>query len=69
VFGLYKGGDKLTELVTGEDGTATSGTLYYGDDYELRELATVEGYELIDTPIPFSILEQGAVIKSLYPIR
>ncbi|MDL2235718.1 hypothetical protein LJC07_06160 [Christensenellaceae bacterium OttesenSCG-928-L17] len=63
VFGVYKGGQKLAELVTGEDGTVTSGTLYYGDDYELRELSTVEGYELIDTPVPFSILEQDVIVE------
>lgn len=63
VFGIYKSGQKLAELVTDENGVAESGTLYYGSDYELRELSTVEGYELIDTPIPFSILEQGEVIE------
>lgn len=63
VFGIYKGGVKLMELTTGADGTATSGTLYYGDDYELRELSTVKGYELIDTLIPFSILEHGVIIE------
>ena len=63
MFGLYKGGVKLMELTTSEDGTAASGTLYYGDDYELRELSTVEGYELIDAPIPFSILEQDVIIE------
>jgi uncharacterized surface anchored protein len=63
VFGIYKDGVKLTELITSGDGTATSGSLYYGGDYELRELSTVDGYELITTPIPFSILEQDVIIE------
>ena len=62
MFGIYNQNGKIAELTTGADGTVTSETLYYGN-YELRELSTVEGYELIDTPIPFSILEQGAVIE------
>lgn len=63
VFGIYKDGVKLTELTTSGDGTATSGPLYYGSDYELRELSTVDGYELITTPITFSILEQDVIIE------
>jgi uncharacterized surface anchored protein len=39
-----------------------SGPLYYGV-YELRELSTVAGYELLDVSIPFSILTDGAVIE------
>jgi len=62
VFGIYQDNTLVQELTTGADGTAESGTLYYGD-YELWELATTNGYELIDTPIPFSILEQGTVIE------
>jgi len=62
VFGIYKDGGKVAELTTGEDGTATSGALYYGA-YELRELSTVAGYELLDISIPFSILTDGAVIE------
>lgn len=62
VFGIFKDGQKIEELTTGEDGTATSGALYYGSGYELRELSTVDGYELIDTSIPFSILEQDVVL-------
>jgi len=60
VFGIFKDSDKITELTTGEDGTATSGALYYGA-YELRELSTIPGYELLDVSIPFSILTDGAV--------
>ena len=63
VFGIFLDGGKIEELTTAEDGTATSGTLYYGSGYELRELSTVEGYELLDTPIPFSILEQDVVLE------
>ncbi len=63
VFGLYKNGVLLAELTTAEDGTATSDVLYYGSDYELRELSTVAGYQLVDTPIPFSILEQDVVVE------
>ncbi|GHU79376.1 hypothetical protein FACS1894191_2030 [Clostridia bacterium] len=62
VFGIYKDGGEIAELTTGEDGTATSGALYYGA-YELRELSTVPGYELLDVSIPFSILTDGAVIE------
>jgi len=62
VFGIYKDGGKITELTTGQDGTATSGAMYYGA-YELRELSTVPGYELLDVSIPFSILTDGAVIE------
>lgn len=63
VFGIYKNDNKIAELTTGEDGTVISGALYYGTDYELRELATVDGYELITTPIPFSILEQDVIVE------
>lgn len=52
----------IMEIVTGEDGTATSDPLYYGD-YELRELSAPDGYEMDSTPIPFSITEQGAVLE------
>lgn len=64
VFGVYLAADdtELCRLTTGEDGTATSAPLYYGD-YYLKELSTVDGYELLDAPIPFSILEQDAVIE------
>lgn len=62
VFGIFQGEQQIAELATDEDGTAVSDTLYYGD-YELRELSTVEGYELIDTPIPFSITEQDVVLE------
>ena len=62
VFGIYKDGGKITELTTGQDGTATSGALYHGA-YELRELSTVAGYELLDISIPFSILTDGVVIE------
>jgi len=63
-FGVYETdtGAEVCQLTTGEDGTAMSGTLFYGG-YELRELATVDGYELITTPIPFSVTEQGVVIE------
>ena len=61
-FGIYKDGGKIAELTTGEDGTAASGALYYGA-YELRELSTAPGYELLDISIPFSILTDGAVIE------
>ena len=64
MFGVYKAGteEKLCELTTGEDGTITSAALLYGE-YELRELETADGYFLITTPIPFSILEQDVVIE------
>ena len=61
-FGVYQDGFLVETLITLEDGTAESGTLYYGD-YELIELSTVEGYELLDTPIPFSITENGVVLE------
>ena len=64
VFGVYLAADdtELCRLTTGEDGAAASGSLFYGD-YYLKELSTVDGYELLDAPIPFSILEQGAVLE------
>lgn len=64
VFGGYSAADdsELCQLTTGEDGTATSAAIYYGD-YYLKELSTVDGYELLDTPIPFSVLEQDVVIE------
>ena len=62
VFGVYKDNELVQELTTSEDGTAASSPLYYGD-YELRELATVDGYELIDAVIPFSIIEQDVIIE------
>lgn len=54
--------EPIMEIVTGEDGTATSDPLYYGD-YELRELSAPDGYEMDTTPIPFSITEHGAVLE------
>ena len=64
VFGIYDAetDTEIGKLTTGEDGTATSNTLYYGG-YYLKELSTVEGYELLNTPIPFSILEQDVVLE------
>lgn len=62
VFGVYQDGRLVERLTIGKDGIAESGVLYYGD-YELIELSTVEGYELIDTPIPFSITEDGVVLE------
>lgn len=64
VFGVYLAADdtELCTLTTGEDGAAVSDTLFYGD-YYLKELSTVDGYELLDAPIPFSILEQDTVIE------
>lgn len=62
VFGIYQDGVLVQELTTGADGIAESGTLYYGD-YELRELLTVAGYELLAVAVPFSILENGVVIE------
>ena len=62
VFGVYQDGRLLERLTISEDGTAESGILYYGD-FELIELSTVEGYELIETPIPFSITEDGVILE------
>lgn len=64
VFGVYTedGGTELCQLTTAEDGTATSGTLFYGS-YILQEKSTVDGYELLNTPIPFSILEQDVTVE------
>lgn len=64
VLGVYDAGTNTqkTRLTTGTDGTATSGTLYYGD-YYLKEISTVDGYELLDTPIPFTISEQGVQVE------
>lgn len=64
VFGVYLAADdtELCTLTTGEDGAAVSDSLFYGD-YYLKELSTVDGYELLDAPIPFSIMEQDTVIE------
>lgn len=64
VFGVYRAADdtELCKLTTGEDGVAVSDSLFYGD-YYLKELSTVDGYELLDAPIPFSVMEQDAVIE------
>lgn len=64
VFGIYSVADdsELCQLTTGEDGAATTAEIYYGD-YYLKELSTVDGYELLDAPIPFSILEQDIVLE------
>lgn len=64
VFGVYLAADdtELCRLTTAEDGAAVSESLIYGD-YYLKELSTVDGYELLDAPIPFSIMEQDAVIE------
>lgn len=64
VFGVYLAADdtELCRLTTGEDGAAVSDSLFYGD-YYLKELSTVDGYELLDAPIPFYIMEQDTVIE------
>lgn len=62
VFGVYLAADdtELCKLTTGEDGAAVSDSLFYGD-YYLKELSTVDGYELLDAPIPFSIMEDAVI--------
>ena len=64
VFGVYSAADdtELCKLTTGENGAAVSDSLFYGD-YYLKELSTVDGYELLDAPIPFSIMEPDTVIE------
>lgn len=64
VFGVYSAADdtELCRLTTGEDGIGISDSLFYGD-YYLKELSTVDGYELLETRIPFSILEQDIVLE------
>lgn len=63
-FGIYEAGtDKeVFRMETDWEGVAESSALYYGD-YYLKELSTQDGYELINTPIPFSILEQDTVLE------
>ena len=63
-FGIYDAANdkQISTMTTDERGKATSGTLYYGD-YYLKELEAADGYELIDTPIPFSISEQDVVLE------
>ena len=59
VYGIYDGqGVCVDEITTGADGRATTKILEYGN-YELRELSTVEGYNLESAPIPFSITYLG----------
>lgn len=62
VFGVYLAADdtELCRLSTGENGAAVSDSLFYGD-YYLKELSTVDGYELLDAPIPFSIMEDAVI--------
>lgn len=59
VFGVYLAADdtELCTLTTGEDGAAVSDTLFYGD-YYLKELSTVDGYELLGHANP--VLHSGA---------
>lgn len=61
VFGVFKDGEKICELTTGADGTVTSPALDLGA-YELRELSTVIGYQLLDRAIPFEISENGVTV-------
>jgi|GEM_PF-1490955 len=62
VFGIYKDGVSICELTTGADGTVMSPALEIGN-YELREMSTVAGYKLLDSPIPFRITENDAIVE------
>ncbi|MDR1705659.1 MAG: hypothetical protein LBS19_13375, partial [Clostridiales bacterium] len=63
VYGVYDNRNNfLEELMTGADGTVTSGRLHYGN-YELRELLTVDGYEPMPEPVPFSIAQNDVIVE------
>lgn len=64
IYGVYdKSTDKkLEELTTGADGTATSGTLYYGE-YYIKELKPAAGYEPVPSPVPFGIVEHNVTVE------
>ena len=47
-FGIYKDGELIKEVTTGEDGTAYAGGLDLGV-YEVKEITAPEGYKLDDT--------------------
>lgn len=63
-FGVFEAetDKEVDRFSTNWNGIATSKTLHYGN-YYLKELSAFDGYELIDTPIPFSILEQDVVVE------
>ena len=61
-FGVYCAKDNLLEeLVTDENGTATSGVLNAGD-YYLLELEAPQGYQLNTEKHPFTISENGVTV-------
>lgn len=63
VFGLYGADNNLIqELVTNAEGKVTSYELFYGD-YYIKELSTLEGYNLDNTPKPFKIVDNNQVVE------
>ncbi len=63
VFGLYNSYNNLIEeLITDIDGKATSAKYMYGE-YYLKEISTLEGYNLNETPISFQIIQNNVTVE------
>jgi LPXTG-motif cell wall-anchored protein len=60
-FGLFQNGELFAEQTTGADGIASFLNVPYGA-YEIKEIATLDGYILSDKVIPVFIREDGEVI-------
>ena len=63
-FGLYQAdGTLLKKFITNNEGTYSMNDLLYGD-YFLKELETVDGYQLDkDTVYEFSVKEDGEIVE------
>ena len=61
VFGVYRAWDdvKLCELTTGEDGRAVTPNALIPGDYYLQELAGLNGYEMNDERLAFTVDGSG----------
>jgi len=62
VFGLYLDGKRIAESVTGIDGISEFLDVEF-NSYEIRELASPQGFILDDTPIIVSIRTDGQLIE------
>ncbi len=63
VFGLYNSYNNLIEeLITDIEGKATSSQFMYGE-YYLKEISTLDGYNLDETPIPFQIIQNNLTVE------
>lgn len=62
-IGVYrKDGSLYGTYVTDKDGLVYINNIEYGE-YEIRELSTIDGYELEDDTLYFSILDDGKVVE------